>query len=126
MSVTPTSASSGWYVKLPSDSIVIVPPSVVGAFVTGSATRLACGVSGSVSLESTEPVISLPACDAGRVVPTNRPVLPIASNESATAVGASATAVTAIARVAAGPAPPVSEATNSTVLEVVGTSPEWL
>ena len=46
-------------------------------------------MSGSVSLLRTEPVISLPACVPGRVVPTNRPVLPIASNESATAVGAS-------------------------------------
>ena len=69
--------------------MVIVPPSVVGASVTGSATRLASGVSGSVSLARTEPVISLPACVAGRVVPTKRPVLPIASKQSATAAGAS-------------------------------------
>jgi len=81
-------------VKLPSLSIVIVPPCVVGAFVTGSATRLACGVSGSVSFVRTEPVISLPASPAGLVVPTNRLVLPIASNESATAVGASETPLT--------------------------------
>ena len=67
----------------------MVPPSVVGALVTGSTSRLACGVSGSVSLDSTEPVISLPAWLAGRVVPTKRPVLPIASKLSATAVGAS-------------------------------------
>src|SRR5205085_9555628 len=51
-----------------------------------------CGVSGSVSLDSTEPVtMTLPACEDSFVVPTNRSVLPIASNESATAVGASET-----------------------------------
>ena len=91
--------------KLPSASTVIVPPSAVGAFVTGSTTRLACGVSGSVSLASSEPVVSLPASDAGRVVPTNRPVLPIASNESSTAVGASDTPSIVIVTVAVDCAP---------------------
>ena len=74
--------------------MVTVPPRAVGALVTGSATRLALGESGSVSLARTEPVITLPASVAGFVVPTNRPVLPMASKLSATAVGASETPLT--------------------------------
>src|SRR3954469_13614465 len=80
--------------------MVMVPPRAVGALVTGSTTKLACGGSGSVSLARPEPVICLPARVAGRDVPTKRPVLPIASNESATAVGASEMPLTVLFTVA--------------------------
>jgi hypothetical protein len=95
-------------VKLPSASIVIVPPSVVGASVTGTAASPACGVSGSVSLVSSDPVISLAGSAAGRAVPTYRLVLPIASNVSATATGASETPVIVIVTVAVEVAPAAS------------------